>query len=863
MHWDTSDIIVSSPPSGCMAENRIGYEFIDKGYFYVQGSNTSDVVRIGSYGDHSAIKLFINNSCDAAYNIGVINSADPTLYIARSDASTPTFYIRGSDGNIGIGTSAPQFTLDVWGTMRVANLISDSISLSNIGTGGTNTISTSNTILTNIIAISGSNGVIDVSNSDFSNVQNIIVNSNATVHDLVVQDTTYIGGDLELHGMYRHVMGKMQTVYASLGQVMYSTSNLTELGFIVSWANPPTAFELVEVTSDFYGVGCDTRFSLDYKKYINPSDNLPNFPGEDFSTALTQKKTDNVVLLQPHIHRHTSNSVRVGAQWQLQEAIEHSASMNVNIFAPISIGSVGLAGYQILSNVLTTYDMQTQTFLHPSITDANTMVFGTSTYIYGFVRYTHGKMQRVYASAFSDTNNAELGFIFNWSVSSPNEIVFVRGKSFSTRGASEFTKWIPYNDLNVTVFESLLGSTRVQITRPTDTAMIVSVLQDGSDAVVGTSLTLEVVASTRVGTILCSAYRTHASITRYLNPSTNTFVNTTITNIPTHDITGVVRNTLGYIQTMTASLGDVVYTTQLDNELGFVVSWSEVCYHNIFEAWGVFTANDDTNQTKVHYVFRTTIHIDDNTITADITPMVSKQTTASVLNITTNVTKYANTSNTAKISIQWSVDPSITQHRANLSMSLRMPEDLGTIAISGLRIANNVLTWYHDVANTFTASALAPLTNSTAPGSNTLIRQHIGGMQRILVTYGNLRFKESATHRLGFRVSWANSMSMVIYTSGSYLAHGQTTRVALDYSSVVHVPDVENSTTVYLTKVQSENIHAPVTCHVVGGTSTSFETYVQWTLANTEDHYGSLQMEFIAPIALGELQLTGFYVDAA
>lgn len=159
---------------------------------------------------------------------------------------------------------------------------------------------------------------------------------------------------------------------------------------------------------------------------------------------------------------------------------------------------------------------------------------------------------------------------------------------------------------------------------------------------------------------------------------------------------------------------------------------------------------------------------------------------------------------------------------------------------------------------------LGLLTNSTAASGNSVavVRQLMGAMQRASVTYGNLAFNGVDVNRIGFRVSWPNNITdVVVHVSGSYLAHGTVTRIALDFSSVIHIPNVHNSSTVYVTKLESDNIATHVTGNVVSSSATSFETYLQWSLTEAERHYGTLQMEFNAPNALGELQITGFYKD--
>lgn len=860
---------ISEPSYTCPpAESQLGYEFIDNGYLYVLGCNTHDVLRVGNVMDPASIKIYIGNNSNVAYDIGVINRADPTFYITRTDASTPSFYIRGSDGNIGIGTSQPAFTLDVWGTMRVANLISDNISLSNVQEGTNNSFSTSNVILNNIISLSGSNGYIDISNTTLCNVENIVINSNVTTHDLVVHDSAYVGGDLEVHGFYRHVMGKMQTVYGSIGQIMYNSSNLTELGFIVSWSNSVVdTYELVEVTSGLYGVGCDTRFSLDYKKYVNPNDDPPTYPGEDFSSSINQYKTANVVALQPHVIRHTSNSVRVGAQWRLIDAVQHSASMNLNVFAPTSLGRIGLTGYQIISDLLYTYDFGSDTFVNPITYDNDTTVFTQSSYIYGLYRQVLGNLQKTCVALYSDTNNSELGFVLSWTAASINDAIFIKGRTFSKHGASAFEKWInitssPFNDIVTTIYESLVGSSKIVVKRLSATTMSIGITQNITEAIDKTYIALDILAPIGFGYITCSGYRIFNNTTQYYDDTTNTFSLALPKYLSFRNILGVMRNQVGYMQTIDVCLGDVAFTTSVNNELGFIISWSENCYHNMFEIDGTFMTIGLTPSTaRAAASYTSFVRIDDQDITPDYESFKSIHKTDDFTSLNTFVTKYSDHS--AKVTIRWSTIPAL-QHTAHLAIRITAPQDMGSIQITGIKVANADIYMYNQVTNTFVnvASPLYLMTDSSDNGGITVgvVRHIVNDVQHVTVTYGNLLFTSSGENRIGLRVSWQNTIAeKQIYASGMVSVFGSTTRIALDYNNIITMPDIQNSTTIYLNKIESDNVLQPMSCVLQNTSDTSFETYAKWGISGTDAHHASLRMEFVAPLSLGDLQITGFY----
>lgn len=398
--------------------NSIGFDLNDA-YFYVHGSNYGNIARFGSSQACTTISVYTGDNSNISYHIGVDDPDDPVLWIGKQLGTdnyciTPNFYIRGLDGNVGIGTSQPQYSIDVWGDIHVTGQLYQKTSNIVILT---ETVSA--TLNTTDFLSSCNEAGINVTNTPLSNIREIQVNGNAYIGDtlyasnlniynkistvdtvtynteqLIIQNmgtgpaakiiqtgtqsvvefyddsnmamTIVDGGNVGINtavplarldvigrmqsqgDVQTHVMGNMQTVRMSYGQIPFSDTTVHEIGFIISWTNTSATDDLLfQVDGTFFGSGTNVRMHTRFSSMVNPQNDNTNLPGEDVTTDKSSFQSTNVATLQQVITRNTNCSVKIGARWKISSAILHKTNIKLELLAPTALGFITAVPYSL------------------------------------------------------------------------------------------------------------------------------------------------------------------------------------------------------------------------------------------------------------------------------------------------------------------------------------------------------------------------------------------------------------------------------------------------------------------------------------------------------------------------------------
>lgn len=287
--------------------NRIGFD-LENSEFYVYGSNTSNVMTIGSSLASSIIKLYAGGNSNTAYNIGV-NNPPLQLWIGQTQ---PCFYIK--DNNIGIHNPIPEVALDIVGDLRISG---------NLLQSGTNTSIQTDLVAVNNISAATSSG-INFTDTPLYNVGSLQVNSNVTTNGIEIQ---------KMNGT-QHLRYLQKTgVRSSLDpQVSYVTVTWDPNGYMNVF--DPT----FKIDTSFFASGTyNTRLFLRSSLLVNTSTG-----GIDVVLDKTTFQSDNVATLNIYTETLTQSSLKIGVSWCLSTTHQHSGHMSIDVTAPIELGNMNI-----------------------------------------------------------------------------------------------------------------------------------------------------------------------------------------------------------------------------------------------------------------------------------------------------------------------------------------------------------------------------------------------------------------------------------------------------------------------------------------------------------------------------------------
>lgn len=301
--------------------NKIGYD-LESTHFYIHGSNLTNVMSIGSSEKTNTLKIYANNNSNQAYHIGLDATNPPLFWIGRQIGESlsspyepvvsPTLYIKNS--RVGIQTPDPVCALDVRGDLFITGRL-----LTN--TTGSNNAFESDIISTGAIT-STSNAGIDFNNSKIFNIQTANINS-----------------DVTLGGVQRHVMNGTQHIQALQSSGLISSTSTSMMYLTLSW-NTISTYEMLDpmfqIDLTFFASGeNNTRMNIKTTVLVY----IPTVQ-VDIIIDKTSIQSENVVDLQPIFIKQSTNSMRVGVQWQLSSYTKHNGFLKIQALAPTEIGDI-------------------------------------------------------------------------------------------------------------------------------------------------------------------------------------------------------------------------------------------------------------------------------------------------------------------------------------------------------------------------------------------------------------------------------------------------------------------------------------------------------------------------------------------
>lgn len=803
-------------------------------------------LQVGSTQSPSELHIYLANQSNLGFAVGVTNPTDPTFYITRI-GETPKFYIQASSGHVGIGTSTPSYDMDVWGDMRVTGTLTQYNPGSNV------------TFITEIVS-SSSNQVdfLSPASNEFISVTDSAL---CNIHSIQVNDQAWIGGELIINDVFRHYLGNMQNVRTCMGHISYNTSNLVELGFIISWPNVTHEYDFVQLDTDFFAIGHETTMGMTFKKCVDTNDYPPAFPYADFATTYDAFQNSNVALFQPIVSHYRGNSFKIGVQWQLHEQVPHTANIRLDAWAATDMGPLSIQGYQVLSNYISVYEQGG--FSNPIFQQPNLIEFPDNIYEYGTARQILGNMQRIHLSLQSSTASNELGFLLSWPVPAASNDVFVTDTIFTASSntfASDYvTTHSPISGTLVSLEKFYTPSVQTVFTPISSTSATLGVQWAGTSPSTDATLSIDFFAPASLGLLQVVGYQKPLS---YYSPSLQTFVPTIPSPSQVYaDTYGLIRQTMGYITTTDGTLGDVTFTASSSNhELGYILSWP-IYKTNQVEIECVFTTKGDSN-TYGSCEFIQRIQLTHETATADavLYKMCTNSETISTPHLV--VRNYAPYQ--AQIGIMWhTLSPIPITQKASLSLRLVAPNTLGQLDIGAYRMVNGIMEMYNPYSQTF-VSTMTPMymTYTTQLG---ILRQVSNGIQNVNCTLGNLSFYTAGRNNIGFTISCPHTSPTpppyTLQLRSHFTAMGAHLRISSHINTTLQIPNITQRITTKYQFMRTDNVQDEGQLHITYIGNGAYNIYIEWMLTEPIYHVADLRLELIAPSSLGDLQVQGFFYD--
>jgi hypothetical protein len=373
------------------------------------------------------------------------------------------------------------------------------------------------------------------------------------------------------------------------------------------------------------------------------------------------------------------------------------------------------------------------------------------------------------------------------------------------------------------------------------------------------NIAMELWTPSSLGLFQITGYITGSSIpTTYYQPSTQTFA-TSLPSSPTYvDVVNVQRHNMGYLSTAYVSIGDVAFTSD-ENELGFILSWPLHKTDQIdFEC--ILLLHGD-NGIYAEVEFHQTISVDHANATAD--SIYYKQLTQSPHLQTVNISVAPLAPYQALVGVHWHLStPGL--HTASIRLRAMTAQELGRLEIGAYRKILGNTEMYDPGTQTFSVSP-TPIYLSDGVQHSGIIRQITHKSQWITCTFGNMPFTQSGLNRIGFHISWANSIPMcdqdVICVRSNFICAGTTLRMSLTTNQTLRIPDMTKTFVSQLHSMQSEEVDMPPTFNVVQTDTRNIDVYIDWRLYTDQSHVADLWIELMAPLPLGNLQIQGFFYE--
>lgn len=379
-------------------------------------SASSQVATFGSTARISTMNLYMGNDSNLGYILGVENPTSPVFWIGRQMSSSnlkKLVYINAQSGFVGIGTTNPMYSMDVYGDLHLSGQLVQE---------GTNLILTTETIQSTInttssISVTPGADAIDFTYSPIKNVgtarfsssvyvEDTIYASNINVygsfstvnHNILTSDRVYIdnydndgpairvqqhspypvatfytsdsnaalaineignvgiltpnpSSALHVTGVSIQDMGSIRRISGCVGGITITKLGGHRLGFIFTWANVATSErDMIQADVTFYGSGSQTRTYMSLSQFINPINNGSTLPGADIVTDYKQVKYKSY----PNIKYVKSSIVRNSATSVYIRAEWYSdVATNYNVNMKIDIMSPIALGFVSLTSSYT------------------------------------------------------------------------------------------------------------------------------------------------------------------------------------------------------------------------------------------------------------------------------------------------------------------------------------------------------------------------------------------------------------------------------------------------------------------------------------------------------------------------------